>query len=143
MIRTMFASKIHRATITQSDLHYVGSLTVDADLLDAADILPGQLVSIVNVNNGARFETYTIPGERGSGVVGLNGAAARLGHVGDIVIVIAYGQMTDAEAREYRPTVVHVDEHNRIRSIGDDPAEGMLDADYSRPPHALPFREGE
>ena len=93
MLRTMMTSKIHRATVTQADLHYVGSVTVDEDLLDAADLLPGELVHIVDVTNGARLETYTIAGERGSGVIGINGAAARLVHPGDIVILIGYGQM--------------------------------------------------
>ena len=100
MLRTMMKSKIHRATVTQADLHYVGSVTVDEDLLDAADLLPGELVHIVDVTNGARLETYTITGERGSGVIGINGAAARLVHPGDIVILIAYAQMETAEARE-------------------------------------------
>ena len=95
MLRTMFTGKIHRATVTQADLHYVGSVTVDQDLLDAANILPGELVSIVDITNGARLETYTIAGERGSGVLGINGAAAHLVHPGDIVILIAYGQMDD------------------------------------------------
>ena len=102
MLRTMMKSKIHRATVTQADLHYVGSVTVDEDLLDAADLLPGELVHIVDVTNGARLETYTIAGERGSGVIGINGAAARLVHPGDVVILIAYGQMETAEARELR-----------------------------------------
>ena len=100
MLRTMMKSKIHRATVTQADLHYVGSVTVDEDLLDAADLLPGELVHIVDVTNGARLETYTIAGERGSGVIGINGAAARLVHPGDLVILIGYGQMETAEARE-------------------------------------------
>ena len=100
MLRTMMKSKIHRATVTQADLHYVGSVTVDEDLLDAADLLAGELVHIVDVTNGARLETYTIAGERGSGVIGINGAAARLVHPGDIVILIAYGQMDTAEAKE-------------------------------------------
>ncbi len=95
MLRTMMKSKIHRATVTQADLHYVGSVTVDEDLLDAADLLPGELVHIVDVTNGARLETYTIAGERGSGVIGINGAAARLVHPGDLVILIGYGQMDD------------------------------------------------
>ena len=99
MLRTMMKSKIHRATVTQADLHYVGSVTVDEDLLDAADLLPGELVHIVDVTNGARLETYTIAGERGSGVLGINGAAARLVHPGDIVILIGYGQMDTAEAQ--------------------------------------------
>ena len=100
MLRTMMKSKIHRATVTQADLHYVGSVTVDEDLLDAADLLPGELVHIVDVTNGARLETYTIAGERGSGVIGINGAAARLVHPGDLVILIGYGQMETAEAKE-------------------------------------------
>lgn len=138
MQRTMFKSKIHRATVTQSDLHYVGSLTVDLDLLEAADILPGEQVAIVNVNNGARFETYTIPGERGSGVIGLNGAAARLGAEGDLIIIITYAQLADDEARAYRPTVVHVDADNRIVEICDDPA-AVNDPRMVTPPHAVPL----
>ncbi len=97
MMRTMFKSKIHRATVTQADLHYVGSVTIDADLLDAADLLPGELVHIVDVTNGARLETYTIEGRRGSGVIGINGAAAHLVHPGDKVIIISYAQVEDAE----------------------------------------------
>jgi aspartate 1-decarboxylase len=123
MLRTMMKSKIHRATVTQADLHYVGSVTVDEDLLDAADLLPGELVHIVDVTNGARLETYTIAGERGSGVIGINGAAAHLVSPGDIVILIGYGQMDTAEARSFRPHVVFVDADNRICNIGDDPAE--------------------
>src|SRR5215813_9682775 len=99
MLRTMMKSKIHRATVTQADLHYVGSVTVDADLLDAADLLPGEQVAIVDINNGARLETYVIEGPRGSGVIGINGAAARLVHEGDLVILISYAAVTDAEAR--------------------------------------------
>ena len=138
MLRTMFHAKIHRATVTQADLHYVGSVTVDQDLLDAAGILPGELVSIVDVTNGARLETYTIPGERGSGVVGINGAAARLIQPGDIVILIAYGQMDEEEARTFTPKVVHVDERNRIVQLGEDPAEALVDG-IARPPHSRPF----
>jgi aspartate 1-decarboxylase len=123
MLRTMMKSKIHRATVTQADLHYVGSVTVDEDLLDAADLLPGELVHIVDVTNGARLETYTIAGERGSGVLGINGAAARLVHPGDVVILIGYGQMDTAEARELQPHVVFVDADNRIVATGSDPAE--------------------
>jgi aspartate 1-decarboxylase len=111
--------------VTQADLHYVGSVTVDEDLLDAADLLPGELVHIVDIDNGARLETYTIAGERGSGVIGINGAAARLVHPGDLVILIAYGQMDDAEAREHRPHVVFVDAENRIIGTGSDPAEAL------------------
>lgn len=123
MFRTMFKSKIHRATVTQADLHYVGSLTLDQDLMDAADLLPGEQVSIVDIDNGARLETYLIAGERGSGVIGINGAAARLVQPGDLVIIISYAQMTDAEAREFVPAVVHVDRSNKIISLGSDPAE--------------------
>ncbi|SEP24772.1 aspartate 1-decarboxylase [Amycolatopsis saalfeldensis] len=122
MYRTMLKSKIHRATVTQADLHYVGSVTVDEDLMEAADLLPGEQVSIVDVTNGARLETYVIKGERGSGVLGINGAAAHLVHPGDIVILIAYGQMDNAEALEYEPRVVFVSEDNRIVERGADPA---------------------
>lgn len=125
MLRTMLTAKIHRATVTQADLHYVGSVTVDQDLLDAADLLPGEKVAIVDVTNGARLETYVIPGPRGSGVIGINGAAARLVHVGDLVILIAYGLMDDREAREHEPKVVFVDAANRIVGTGHDPAEAM------------------
>ena len=125
MLRTMMKSKIHRATVTQADLHYVGSVTVDEDLLDAADLLPGELVHIVDITNGARLETYTIAGERGSGVIGINGAAARLVQPGDLVILIGYGQMETAEAREHKPRVVFVDAGNRITGTGDDPAEAL------------------
>ncbi|HEU0042080.1 MAG TPA: aspartate 1-decarboxylase [Jiangellaceae bacterium] len=122
MFRTMMKGKIHRATVTQADLHYVGSVTVDEDLLDAADLLPGEQVDIVDITNGARLSTYVIPGERGSGVIGINGAAARLVQPGDLVILINYGLMDDAEARERRPRVVHVDELNRIVAVGADAA---------------------
>ena len=136
MLRTMMKSKIHRATVTQADLHYVGSVTVDEDLLDAADLLPGELVHIVDITNGARLETYTIAGERGSGVIGINGAAARLVHPGDLVILIAYGQMETAEARAYEPSVVFVDQHNRVVTTGSDPADapdgsGLLRGDLA------------
>jgi aspartate 1-decarboxylase len=125
MLRTMMKSKIHRATVTQADLHYVGSVTIDEDLLEAADLLPGELVHIVDITNGARLETYTIAGERGSGVIGINGAAARLVHPGDLVILIGYGQMDTGEAREHRPHVVFVDAGNKVRSLGHDPAEAV------------------
>lgn len=114
MQRHMMKSKIHRATITSADLHYEGSLTVDQDLLDAADLLGYEEIQVVNVNNGARFTTYVIPGERGSGVVQLNGAAARLGLPGDLVILIAYASVADADAERFVPRVVFVDERNRI-----------------------------
>ncbi len=125
MLRTMMKSKIHRATVTQADLHYVGSVTVDEDLLDAADLLPGELVHVVDISNGARLETYTIAGPRGSGVLGINGAAARLVHPGDLVILIAYAQLDDAEARAFRPHVVFVDADNAVTGTGDDPAEAL------------------
>ena len=109
MQRTMLHSKIHRATVTQADLHYVGSCTIDADLMDAADLLEGQQIDIVDIDNGARLTTYAITGERGSGVISINGAAAHLVHPGDLVIIIAYAQMDDAEARACKPRVVFVD----------------------------------
>ena len=135
MLRTMFKSKIHRATVTHADLHYVGSLTIDADLLDAADILPGEQVSVVNINNGARFDTYVIEGERGSGVIGVNGAAARLAASGDLLIIITYAQMETTAAKSFEPSVVHVDERNRIVDIGSDPASPAGEGS-ERPPHA-------
>ncbi|WP_100445298.1 aspartate 1-decarboxylase [Glycomyces xiaoerkulensis] len=122
MLRNMFKSKVHRATVTEADLHYVGSVTVDADLLEAADILDGEQVAIVDITNGARLETYTIAGERGSGVIGINGAAAHLVDPGDLVILISYAQMEDAEARRFVPRVVHVDERNRIVEVDGDKA---------------------
>jgi len=125
MLRTMMKSKIHRATVTQADLHYVGSVTVDEELLEAADLLPGELVHIVDVTNGARLETYTIAGPRGSGVIGINGAAARLVQPGDVVILIGYAQCETAEARELKPHVVFVDSENRIVGRGSDPAEAL------------------
>ena len=114
MLRRMMKSKVHRATITSADLHYEGSLTLDEDLMDAADLVPHEEIQVVNVNNGARFSTYVIPGPRGSGVIQLNGAAARLGHPGDLVILISYGVFDDAEADRHVPRVVFVDGHNRI-----------------------------
>ncbi|GCD36805.1 aspartate 1-decarboxylase [Streptomyces chrestomyceticus JCM 4735] len=137
MLRTMFKSKIHRATVTQADLHYVGSVTVDADLLDAADLLPGELVHIVDITNGARLETYIIEGERGSGVLGINGAAAHLVHPGDLVILISYAQVDDAEARALRPRVVHVDADNRIVAVGADASEPVPGGSAERSPQAV------
>jgi aspartate 1-decarboxylase len=116
----MLKSKIHRATVTRADLHYVGSITIDADLMDAADLLPGEQVAVVDVTNGARLETYVIEGERGSRVIGMNGAAAHLVHPGDLVIIISYAMLPDAEAKAYQPKVVFVDEANRIVHRGDD-----------------------
>ncbi len=117
------SGKIHRATVTQADLHYVGSVTIDADLLDAANIVDGERVQIVDVTNGARLDTYTIAGERGSGVIGINGAAAHLVHPGDLVIIISYAMVDDAERAQHSPRVVHVDERNSIVALGSDPAE--------------------
>lgn len=122
MFRTMLKSKIHRATVTQADLHYVGSVTVDADLMEAADLLEGEQVTIVDVTNGARLETYVITGEPGSGVIGINGAAAHLIEPGDLVILISYGVMDELEARSVRPKVVFVDADNRVVERGHDPA---------------------
>ncbi|MFD8294812.1 aspartate 1-decarboxylase [Streptomyces bauhiniae] len=137
MLRTMFKSKIHRATVTQADLHYVGSVTIDAELLEAADLLPGELVHIVDVTNGARLETYVIEGERGSGVIGINGAAAHLVQPGDLVIIISYAQVSDAEARELEPRVVHVDAGNRIVALGADASEPVPGSDLQRSPQAV------
>ncbi|MER7964087.1 MULTISPECIES: aspartate 1-decarboxylase [Streptomyces] len=137
MLRTVLKSKIHRATVTQADLHYVGSVTVDADLLDAADLLPGELVHIVDITNGARLETYVIEGERGSGVIGINGAAAHLVHPGDLVILISYAQVDDAEARALRPRIVHVDGENRIVALGADASEPVPGSDQERSPQAV------
>ena len=117
MFRTLLGGKIHRATVTQADLNYVGSITVDEDLLDAAGILVNEKVQIVNNNNGERFETYTIAGERGSGVICLNGAAARLVQPGDVVIIMSYVLLSEPEISAHEPKVVLVDEANRIREV--------------------------
>ena len=118
MNRTMLKSKIHRATVTAADLHYVGSITIDRDLLEAADILEGEQVHVVDVDNGSRFETYTIAGTRGSGTMQVNGAAARLVHRGDTIIVISYAQYDTAELEHYEPRVVHVQAHtNQIVDV--------------------------
>ncbi|MCU4746590.1 aspartate 1-decarboxylase [Streptomyces sp. G-5] len=138
MLRTMFKSKIHRATVTQADLHYVGSVTVDAELMETADLLAGELVHIVDITNGSRLETYVIEGERGSGVIGINGAAAHLVQPGDLVILISYAQVDDAEARSLRPRVVHVDADNRVVSLGADPSEPVPGGDAVRGPLAVP-----
>ncbi len=121
MFRTMMKSKIHRVTVTQADLHYVGSVTIDADLLDAADLLAGEQVCIVDINNGNRLETYVIAGERGSGVIGINGAAAHLVHPGDLVIIIAYGVMSPEERRGMY--------HGLTRLIAQCRAEGVTEGD--------------
>lgn len=113
MLRNMCRGKIHRATVTDANLHYVGSITIDPVLMEAADILPYERVQVVNVNNGERFETYVIEGQRGKGEVVINGAAARLAQPGDLVIIMSYVLMTDEEAKAHSPKVVLVDEKNR------------------------------
>lgn len=132
MMRIMMKSKIHRATVTQADLHYVGSVTLDAALMEAADLLEGEQVAIVDVTNGARIETYVIPGPRGTGVIGINGAAAHLVHPGDLVIIMSYALFSESEARGLRPTVVHVDSENGILKIGNDVAEPVPGSDQLR-----------
>jgi len=132
VMRIMMKSKIHRATVTQADLHYVGSVTLDADLMEAADLLHGEQVAIVDVTNGARIETYVIPGARGSGVIGINGAAAHLVHPGDLVIIMSYGMFSESEARAIEPRVVHVDGQNRIIKVGNDAAEPVPGSDQRR-----------
>ena len=131
-MRIMMKSKIHRATVTQADLDYVGSVTLDAALMEAADLLEGEQVAIVDITNGARIETYVIPGPRGSGVIGINGAAAHLVHPGDLVIIMSYAVLSDAEARALTPLVVHVDEANRVVKIGNDAAEPVPGSDQVR-----------
>jgi aspartate 1-decarboxylase len=126
MLRTMCKGKIHRATVTQAHLNYVGSITIDQDLLNAADIYPYERVQVVNINNGARLETYTIPGARGSGVICLNGAAARLNAVGDLVIIISYAQCNEEEIRNLQPHIVFVDEDNRMTEQKIVPLDEML-----------------
>src|SRR5947208_17051901 len=119
-MRIMMKSKIHRATVTQADLDYVGSVTMDAVLMEAADLLEGEQVAIVDITNGARIETYVIPGERGTGLIGINGAAAHLVRPGDLVIIMSYALLSDVEARALKPRVVHVDEQNHIVKLGND-----------------------
>lgn len=114
MFRTMMKSKIHRAVVTEANLNYVGSITIDEDLMDAADILPNEKVQVVNNSNGARLETYVIPGPRGEGTICLNGAAARLVQPGDVVIIISYALMSEEEARAYKPKVVLIEGDNQI-----------------------------
>jgi aspartate 1-decarboxylase len=123
MLREMLKSKIHRATVTQADLHYVGSITIDSDLLKAADLLPGEKVDVVDINNGARLSTYTIAGPAGSGVIGINGAAARLVAPGDLVIIISYAHLSQDALVDYQPSIVFVDEFNRQVSVGSDAAD--------------------
>lgn len=135
MFRTMLGGKVHRATVTQADLHYVGSITIDEDLMRAADILEGEQVDVVDITNGARLTTYAITGTAGSGVIGINGAAAHLIRPGDLVIIMSFHGLSEQEVADYAPRIVHVDEHNRIVALGNDPAQpvpGTLDQWASR-----------
>ncbi|MET0475790.1 MAG: aspartate 1-decarboxylase [Mycobacterium sp.] len=135
MLRTMLGGKVHRATVTQADLHYVGSITIDQDLMRAADILEGEQVDVVDITNGARLTTYAITGAPGSGMIGINGAAAHLIHPGDLVIIMSFRALDDREVTGYVPRVVHVDERNRIVALGNDPAQpvpGAVDQWASR-----------
>jgi aspartate 1-decarboxylase len=132
VMRIKMKSKIHRATVTQADLDYVGSVTLDAALMEAADLLEGEQVAIVDITNGARIETYVIPGPAGTGVIGINGAAAHLVHPGDLVIIMSYAVMSDAEAKAMKPHVVHVDDKNRVVKVGNDPAEPVPGSDQKR-----------
>ncbi|KAA0102334.1 aspartate 1-decarboxylase [Mycolicibacterium sp. P1-18] len=135
MLRTMLGGKVHRATVTQADLHYVGSITIDQDLMRAADILEGEQVDVVDVTNGARITTYAITGTAGSGVIGINGAAAHLINPGDLVIIMSFQRLDEREVSRHAPRVVHVDDRNRIVALGDDPAQpvpGSVDQLASR-----------
>jgi aspartate 1-decarboxylase len=134
MQRTLMHAKIHRATVTRADLHYVGSLTIDSELMAVADIVENEKVQVVDITNGARLETYAIAGEPGSGVIGVNGAAAHLVHSGDLVIIITYAQVPESEVASHRPRVVHVDASNRQVHLGHDPAQPV--------PGARPQRTG-
>ena len=127
---TMLKGKIHRAVIKQADLNYVGSITIDTELLEAAGILEYEMVQIVDINNGNRFETYTIAGEAGSGMICLNGAAARQVSVGDRIIIMCYAQMPPEEAKEHKPYVVFVDDDNKIKTISRYEKHGLLTEDF-------------
>ncbi|TWK82886.1 Aspartate 1-decarboxylase [Bacillus paralicheniformis] len=127
MYRTLMSAKLHRARVTEANLNYVGSVTIDEDLLDAVGMMANEKVQIVNNNNGARLETYIIPGERGSGVVCLNGAAARLVQVGDVVIIVSYAMMSEEEAKIHKPKVAVLNERNEIEEmLGQEPARTIL-----------------
>ncbi|WP_010243200.1 aspartate 1-decarboxylase [Acetivibrio cellulolyticus] len=126
MFVNIMKSKIHRARVTEANLNYVGSITIDEDLMDIADLMKNEKVQIVNNNNGNRFETYVIPGERGSGMICLNGAAARLVHPGDVIIIISYGLFEKNEAKEYNPKIVFVDENNKVVEIKDKEQHGEI-----------------
>jgi aspartate 1-decarboxylase len=127
MFISMFKSKLHRATVTDADIDYVGSITIDADLLEASDILPGEKVQVVNINNGARFETYTLTGQAGSGVICVNGAAARLVQKGDLVIIISYATMDREEAASFSPTICILDENNKLTGVKHNETPGKME----------------
>ncbi|GAA3345184.1 aspartate 1-decarboxylase [Amorphoplanes nipponensis] len=129
MQRTLLGGKIHRATVTQADLHYVGSITIDRTLMDAADLVEGEQVHVVDIDNGARLVTYVIAGPAGSGVIGINGAAARLVSVGDLIIIMSFQQVDERERADHRPRVAHVDARNRLVEIGSDPSAPVPGAD--------------
>lgn len=126
MFVNLMKSKIHRARVTEANLDYVGSITIDEDLVDIADLMKNEKVQIVNNNNGNRFETYVISGERGSGMICLNGAAARLVHPGDVIIIISYGLFEKNEAKEFHPKIVFVDENNKVVEIKDEEKHGEI-----------------
>lgn len=127
MLLTMFKGKLHRATVTQANINYVGSVTIDKNLLNESGILPGEKVQIVNINNGERLETYTIEGEADSGMICINGAAARLAQPGDKVIIIAYAIMDEKEARTFQPNVLILDDHNRIVKVKHEEIHGTIE----------------
>jgi aspartate 1-decarboxylase len=127
-MRVMLKSKIHRATVTQADLHYVGSIAIDRELMEAADLLENEQVVIADITNGSRLETYVLPAPAGSGTIGINGAAAHLVNEGDLVIIMSYATVDDAEARAMKPSVVHVDENNRIVGKSEDSGEPVPEA---------------
>jgi aspartate 1-decarboxylase len=127
MFLTLMKSKIHRAIVTEANLNYVGSITIDEDLMDKADILLNEKVQIVNNNNGQRFETYVIPGERGSGTICLNGAAARLAHPGDVIIIISYALMEREEAKAFRPTIVLLNDNNEVNMVKKEEIHGLTE----------------
>ena len=131
-MRVMMKSKIHRATVTEADLDYVGSVAIDLDLMEAADLLEGEQVTIADITNGARLETYVIPAPRGSGTITINGAAAHLVQAGDLVIIMSYVVVDDSEARALKPRVVHVDKDNRVVKLGNDPSEPVPGSDQKR-----------
>ena len=139
MMRVIMKSKIHRATVTQADLDYVGSVAIDLDLMEAADLLEGEQVTIADITNGARLETYVIPAPRGSRTITINGAAAHLVKAGDLVIIMSYCLLSDAEARTLKPTVVHVDEDNNVVKLGEnlsEPVPGQPDQKWVTEPSA-------